>query len=250
MSGTLILLVAAATLACPLSSPGVPPSAPRPDNLPVGRWSVEFANGVKEACEIRKDGTASVVEPLRSSAGKVEVKDGSVVLAFQDDRIERWTPVGARMVVEHWAASAQFPSGTPVFGIGEVAGTGQVKKTDADYATVLRRVHAGLEAPHVIQIAHVKEAIRALAKEGQAITPYLLHVLREGSKQGATKEHGGGWPLWALVCGTLSEVGGEEGRAELTKVLADPATAKTVRYGADRAAEALGKNIKGQDEPR
>jgi hypothetical protein len=28
-----------------------------------GRWDVEFANGVKQACEIRDDGTASVVEP-------------------------------------------------------------------------------------------------------------------------------------------------------------------------------------------
>jgi hypothetical protein len=82
----------------------------------------DFANGVKEVCEIRTDGTASVVEPLRSSAGKAEVKGGSIVLVFQDDRVERWTPVGARMIVEHWAASAQFPSGTPVLGIGEVAG--------------------------------------------------------------------------------------------------------------------------------
>jgi hypothetical protein len=52
----------------------------------------------------------------------VEVKNGSIVLIFQDDRVERWTPAGARMVVEHWAASAQFPSGTPVLGIGEAIG--------------------------------------------------------------------------------------------------------------------------------
>jgi hypothetical protein len=250
MSRTLALLVAAATLAGQLFSPGVPPPAPRQGNLPVGRWSIEFANGVKEACEICKDGTAAVVEPRRSSAGKAVGKDGKVVVVFQDDRVERWTPVGARMVVEHWAASAQFPCGTPVLGIGEVAGIGQIKKTDADYAMALRKVHARLEAPHVIQTAHVKDAITSLTKEGQAITPYLLNLLREGSKQGATKVHGGGWPLWALVCGTLSEVGGEEGRAELTEILADPATAKTILYGADRAAEALGKNIKGQDERR
>jgi len=91
-------------------------------SLPVGRWSVEFTNGVKEVCDVRRNGTASVVEPLRSSTGNAEAKEGSVVLVFQDDRVERWTPVGSRMVVEHWAASVQFPAGTPVLGIGALTG--------------------------------------------------------------------------------------------------------------------------------
>jgi hypothetical protein len=90
------------------------------DGLPVGRWSVEFANGVKEVCEVRKDRTVSVVEPLRSATGKAEVQGGSVVIVYQDDRVERWTPVGKRMVVEHWYPGARFPSGTPVLGIAEV----------------------------------------------------------------------------------------------------------------------------------
>jgi hypothetical protein len=89
------------------------------DGLPVGRWSVEFANGVKETCEISKDGMAFVAEPLRKSKGKAEVKDGSVVIVFEDDRVERWTPVGRRMVVEHWHPGAPYPSGTPVLGIAE-----------------------------------------------------------------------------------------------------------------------------------
>ena len=86
-----------------------------------GKWHVEFTNGVKEVCQIRKDRTASVAEPLRTSNGKVEVKDGSVVIVYQDDRVERWTPVGKRMVVEHWYPSARFPSGTPVLGIADGA---------------------------------------------------------------------------------------------------------------------------------
>jgi hypothetical protein len=129
MSRKLIRLIAAAVCAWPLSSGSAEPPAPPPDNLPVGRWSVEFANGVKETCEVGKDGTASVVEPLRSSTGKAEVKDGSVVLVFQDDRIERWIPIGAKMVVEHWAAGAQFPSGTPVLGIGEAEGVKGLQMT-------------------------------------------------------------------------------------------------------------------------
>jgi hypothetical protein len=117
MSRSLLILFPAAILACSLPFGIAKP--PAPDNLPIGRWSVAFANGVKEACEIRKDGTASVMEPLRTSIGKAEVKEGSVVFVFEDDRIERWKPVSGKMVVEHWASSAQFPSGTPVLGIGE-----------------------------------------------------------------------------------------------------------------------------------
>jgi hypothetical protein len=94
--------------------------AVRAGGLPVGRWKIEFANGVKEVCEVRQDGTASVTEPLRTSTGKAEVKGGSLVIVFQDDRVERWTPVGERMVVEHWYPGAQFPAGTPVLGIAEV----------------------------------------------------------------------------------------------------------------------------------
>jgi hypothetical protein len=86
-----------------------------------GKWSVEFTNGVKEMCQIREDRTASVSEPLRTSDGKVKIQDGSVVIAYQDDRVERWTPVGRRMVVQHWHPSARFPSGTPVLGIADGA---------------------------------------------------------------------------------------------------------------------------------
>jgi hypothetical protein len=86
-----------------------------------GKWNVEFTNGVKEVCRIRTDRTASVAEPLRTSSGKVEVKDGSVVIVYQDDRVERWTPVGQRMVVEHWHPGAPFPTGTPVLGIADGA---------------------------------------------------------------------------------------------------------------------------------
>jgi hypothetical protein len=69
--------------------------------LPVGKWTVSFANGVQQTCEIRTDGTATVVEPLRRSEGKALVQGLTVKLKFADDRTERWTPVGTRMVVQH-----------------------------------------------------------------------------------------------------------------------------------------------------
>ena len=97
--------------------------APAPDSTIVsgtgGVWRVEFANHVVETVEFRRDGTAFVVEPLRSSAGKPAIKGNSTVILFDDDRTERWTPVGKRYVVEHWFPSSQLPVSTAVFGIAD-----------------------------------------------------------------------------------------------------------------------------------
>lgn len=123
MARILIVLLTGIVLVIPQLSSGAVPRPPMlPESgLPVGKWSVEFANGVVEECEIRKDGTASVVEPLRTSNGKASVKGESVVIVFEDDRIERWTPVGRRLVVEHWFPGSQLPAATPVLGIAERA---------------------------------------------------------------------------------------------------------------------------------
>lgn len=113
-----LLFAVCVLLAVPLISAGDPPK--REQALPVGKWSVEFANGVVEKVEIKKDGTASVSEPARASDGKVTALPGSYLFVCADGRIERWTPVGKRMVVEHWASADQFPNGTPVKGIADV----------------------------------------------------------------------------------------------------------------------------------
>jgi hypothetical protein len=97
------------------------PDAPREAALPVGKWNVEFANGVKEACDIGNGGETTVEEPGRRSAGRAEVKGGSVVITFDDDRVERWTPVGQRYVVEHWFPASRAFVATPVLGIAERA---------------------------------------------------------------------------------------------------------------------------------
>jgi hypothetical protein len=87
----------------------------------VGQWRVQFSNGVTEVCKIRKDGIASVAEPLRTSGGKGTVKGGMVTIVFEDDRIERWKMMGKQFVVEHWFPGSQFPNGTPVRGIAKPA---------------------------------------------------------------------------------------------------------------------------------
>jgi hypothetical protein len=132
MSRALMLWVAGAVLAFPLVPGQAVPlpihkgrrhgPPPRPlAREPVGKWSVKFSNGVNQVCTIRKDVTASVVEPQRSSGGKWTATGGLIVIVYEDDRIERWTPVGKRFVVEHWFPATQMSTGRPVLGIAERA---------------------------------------------------------------------------------------------------------------------------------
>jgi hypothetical protein len=83
-----------------------------------GRWSSSTESS-RRVRSIHKDGKASVVEPRRSSDGKAILKDGVAILLFKDDRLERWTPIGRRIVVEHWFPSARFPKGIPVRGLAQ-----------------------------------------------------------------------------------------------------------------------------------
>jgi hypothetical protein len=123
MNASRLLLTACVAVAIPLLSLGDPPAPLRPvaGSLPAGKWSVEFANGVMEQVEAKADGAVAVSEPARSAGGKTMALQGSVLLVYEDDRVERWTPVGKRMVVEHWFPAAQFPNGAPVRGIADHA---------------------------------------------------------------------------------------------------------------------------------
>lgn len=87
--------------------------------FPVGTWRIAFTNGVVQWCEVRKDGTASVSEPNRSSPGKVTRKGTSFFVVCDDDRTERWTPDGRRMAVEHWCPGAPFPGAAAARGVAE-----------------------------------------------------------------------------------------------------------------------------------
>jgi hypothetical protein len=96
----------------PAKNPGTPPQF-------VGRWSVTFANGVIETCDVKAEWTASESEPKRSANGKSEVKDNALVITFADGRVERWTAVDKRVVVEHWFPAAAYPAGARVLGIAD-----------------------------------------------------------------------------------------------------------------------------------
>ena len=46
-------------------------------------------------------------------------KDGLLVIAFEDNRLERWRPVGKRFIVEHWPRIAEMATEKPVLGIAD-----------------------------------------------------------------------------------------------------------------------------------
>lgn len=117
----LILFVAVVSLSVRASDDPMPAAKNPHGGLPVGKWTIEFSNGVVEASVIRGDNTTRVEEPLRAADGKVEAQSGGFVLTFADDRVERWTPVGKKFVVEHWFPASRLPTATPVLGIAEPA---------------------------------------------------------------------------------------------------------------------------------
>jgi hypothetical protein len=135
---SLILTVVGVMLMVPHASGDAPaPTAKRengqapvewPFVLSPGKWKVTFANGVTETCEIRRDGTVSVVEPLRSSTGKLEVNSLSALIRYADDRLERWTAVGQSFVVEHWFPASRLPVATAVLGIAERVADARLQK--------------------------------------------------------------------------------------------------------------------------
>src|SRR5262245_17763006 len=108
----LAAVIALAVCLVASADPPAPPVANIPGQAPelVGGWTVAFGNGVVETCVICPDGTVAVTEPLRTSAGKVEMREAQAVLVFVDSRVERWTVVGDKRVVEHYATADQFPN--------------------------------------------------------------------------------------------------------------------------------------------
>jgi RNA polymerase sigma factor (sigma-70 family) len=93
---------------------------PQTATLPVGRWHLEFSNGEKTICEIGKNGIA--VRGDKKIDGRAAVKGGVTIIVFRDEQILRWTPVGQKMVVEHWANSTHYQSIRPTLGIAERSG--------------------------------------------------------------------------------------------------------------------------------
>lgn len=120
--GVVLVTVPGSGRIAPAKEPG--PGNSLEATLPVGKWNVDFTNGVAEVTDIfmfGDEGHATVDEPRRKSRGRVVAQGSAFVLTYNDDRAERWTPVGKRYVVEHWFPASRLPTGTPVLGIAERA---------------------------------------------------------------------------------------------------------------------------------
>ena len=118
VGATVVVALVSRVVAAKEAGPTISPAA----GAPIGEWKVEFANGVTELCDVFTfdgEGHATVEEPQRRSRGRVVANGGSVVMTFNDDRVERWTPVGNRFLVEHWFPGSRRAAVTPVLGIAE-----------------------------------------------------------------------------------------------------------------------------------
>lgn len=126
MRRLLLLLCVGAGILLTQGTRGDPPrtaakdAAPLKAAMPVGNWKVVFSNGVTEECNIGNGGECNVADPGWRSVGMAEVKGGSIVITYGHDRVERWTPVGNRCVVEHWYPASKLPTVTPVLGIADL----------------------------------------------------------------------------------------------------------------------------------
>ncbi len=103
-------------------------------------------------------------------------------------------------------------------------------KTIAYYSEVFTRTHISLERWHVIRTQHILDAIDVVAQEGPAIRSYLIQLAKEDRRS-----HG--WPYWALLCGSLAKIGGEDARAMLMELAENTNAPFHAREWAERALE-------------
>lgn len=81
-----------------------------------GTWSVTYTNGAKRTYTIESDGGVAFEEEqiLGEFAG-----GGYLLLEFDDGKLERITPAGSRLLVEHFDPRNRFPNHPPThIGIG------------------------------------------------------------------------------------------------------------------------------------
>jgi hypothetical protein len=88
----------------------------------TGRWNVEFAGGPHEVHELRKDRSVTIENVAENYSTKGYIGfDGKRVTILRDGGgLERWTPVGDRMVVE-WYSSSELRTRPAHLAIGERA---------------------------------------------------------------------------------------------------------------------------------
>jgi hypothetical protein len=90
-----------------------------PPTVTTEHWQAKFANGIEQVYVLSSDGTATVSSSLWQDTGTIERGEGYLIIRFSQDRAERWTAVGEKMVIEHWFPASRLPTQAPVLGIAE-----------------------------------------------------------------------------------------------------------------------------------
>jgi hypothetical protein len=139
----------------------------------AGSWRIKFSNGVEEQCVLKADRTARVWEPRRQSAGKIEVREGRVLIVSDDGRLERWTPIGRRAVVEHWASSTDYPQTSPVLGIAEFDQENG-RKDRRNAPTARRETNAMMAAKTLVDAMRPARAANSAEMLRECIDPRYL----------------------------------------------------------------------------
>jgi hypothetical protein len=109
------------------------------------------------------------------------------------------------------------------------AASAPAKTSRVDYPSVFREAHRSVEQWHVIRRHHLVSAIESLSTHGEGIAPFLIRLTE--SERHAQR----GWPFWALVCGTLAKVGGDEGATAMRNLKEDEKAYKHAREYAEKA---------------
>jgi hypothetical protein len=84
-----------------------------------GKWQMVKADGVLGTYEFRANGSVLWTQKGRQAIGRITAKGGSFLVVYPDDRTERLTPSGPRLIVEHWYPTSNYPAGFPAFAYAE-----------------------------------------------------------------------------------------------------------------------------------
>lgn len=121
-------------------------------------------------------------------------------------------------------------SEAPPSAKAEAPAANSIVTNDARHEKVFRDALRNIERWHVIRTTHLNTGIETVVKEAPGIIPYLLKLAK-----GDRTRHG--WPYWALLCGSLQQVGGDEGQKLLHELATDPRAEPYVHECAKRALE-------------
>jgi len=80
---------------------------------PLGKWQMILGTDVVGTYDFRPDGTVFWKQKARQAIAKVTLRDGVILIVYPDDRTERMTPSGSRLIIEHWFPSSLYPSKFP-----------------------------------------------------------------------------------------------------------------------------------------